>query len=148
MVEKETRYYEDNEWLYTLTTVLQDTSIELEDSADEEDQEVELSEDDDEEESVDSELLAQNLEDYFLFDEGTWWQQEITVESLVAENSTETQTSLKIQVDCEDTVADTCFAIEDETGATEMYLLDNVMYAHIINGKKLSEDYVGFDLNG
>lgn len=155
-VQSETRYYENDVWQYTLTTVLQDTSVRDSDWAEDEDEEEEEDDkdEDDEDEDVetaseegDPELLEQNLEDYFLFEEGTWWQSEITVESLVAD-STETVLSLDRQVSCEETEETLCFATEDDEGRTEMYLKNGVVYFHVVNGETLTKDYIAIDVDG
>lgn len=157
-VQSETRYYENDVWQYTLTTILQDTSIRDsewgEDEEDDEEEDVETaSEEDEDSEGAeeanegDPELLSQNLEDYFIFEEGTWWQTEITVESLVADSS-ETVLSLDRQVSCEETEGELCFATEDDEGRTEMYLKNGVVYFHVINGETLTKDYIAMDVDG
>lgn len=123
----ERKEYFNDEWQVTHSVTLKDTSIDLEDLEPvvEEDQEVEIA-------SEDEELLDQNLQDYFAFDEGTWW--EYQVDSTFYFNGTSSSTR----------------TVEGgpEGLGLRGYIDDNVYYYSSYNGEDFDEPYIGFDLNG
>lgn len=150
LIYKEVRMYENSDWQYTTYQPLYDTSIDIEDLA--EDEEVELSEDEEEVEDeevelseVDEELLSQDLKDYFGQEEGTWWEYESTLDSDVLEIS-EASTSITRRSDCDD--FDVCYADEDPSGVSTKFIDNGVLYYDQINGEDLSKNYTAINLEG
>lgn len=128
------QYYIDGEWQVTYTLTLSDTSIDVDDLAEdsdgkplatvEEDEEVELASDD--------ELLNQNIEDYLFSDDNVWWEYEVSTDVYFDNTS-----SVKRMVEGR------------EIGlGLQGYVEDNVYYWSSYEGEDFDEPYIGFDLNG
>lgn len=123
-VASESKYYFNGDWQATYVLSLSDTSIEVDDLADEEDEDVEL--------ATEDELLDQNIEDYFEFDDSTWWEYEVESDNYYSGTSSTTR------------------SVEGGTEGLGLrgYVEDNVYYWVSYEGEEFDEPYVGFDLNG
>ena len=135
-VASESKYYFNGDWQVTYTLSLTDTSIDVDDLANdndvktianpvEEDQEVEIASDNDE-------LLDQNIEDYIDLDESVWWEYEVST-NYYFNNTSSTKRIVE--------------------GGTEGlglqgYEEDNVYYWSSYEGDDFDEPYVAFDLSG
>ena len=129
-VSTETKLYQDGEWQITYNVVLTNTSIELEDDGKEvidtvvDEEEVNLAGDED--------LSDQNIEDYFEFEDSTWWEYETTTTNYIDDSSATTRTVER----------------NSDSDGLDGYLEDNVYYLSSFNGEDFEEPYVGFDLDG
>ena len=92
-----------------------------------------------------SELLEQNLKDYFDFEEDTWWSYEVrTVDNV---NDVDSQAHYKkTQLKCD--VKKDCYTAESDTGTNTTYLEDGVLYVYDHDGKRPSKTYTALELQG
>lgn len=127
LIGTEVRKYEQDDWKYTSTALLSDTSIDFEELAEDQtdDEEVELTEEDDSNDEVD-------LADFVELGDTVWLEYEITTDDYI-NGLTSTQRFVERSW--------------EQDGLTG-YLEDNVYYVDSFNGEPLSETYVAMDLEG